>query len=145
MTNAPMKKLAFILGIVLIAAVLVAAGFWLGFAQRFMRDAYSVTVLDKSLSDASMSAMILHDLDSGQVDRARSLLRSQLDTDIVSIWAFGDYSDARTRKMATNVLARIAAFRAEYSSIYTNRTGDAAEIDAKIASILEQARNEHAK
>jgi len=141
-----MKKFAFIFGIVLIAAILVGAGFWLGFAQHFMTEAYSVTALDKSLTDASIKAMILHDLDSGQIERARSLLRSQLDGDIITIWAFGDYSDPRSRKMATNVLARIAAFRAEYSSIYTNRTsGDEVDIDAKIASILEQARKEKTK
>jgi len=136
-----MKKLGFILGIVLIAGILVVAGVWLGFTHRFMTEAYSVTALDKSLTDASVTAMILHELDSGRIDKARSLLRSQLETDIVTIWAFGDYSDARSRKMVTNVLARIAAFRAEYPSIYTNRTsGDEAQIDAKVASILEQAR-----
>ena len=48
-----MKKLGFILGIVLIAAVLVGAGVWLGFTHRFMTEAYSVTALDKSLTDAS--------------------------------------------------------------------------------------------
>jgi len=141
-----MKRFAFIFGIILIAAILVAAGFWLGFGQRFMRDAYSVTALDKSLTDASTHAMLLHELDSGHIDDARSLLRSELDSDIITIWAFGDYSDARSRKMATNVLARIAAFRAEYPSIYTNRTsGDWAQIDTKIAAILEQARKEQSR
>ena len=136
-----MKKLGLIFGIVLIAAILVGAGVWLGFTHRFMTEAYSVTALDKSLTDASIKAAILHELDSGQTDKARSLLRSQLEADIVTIWAFGDYSDARSRKMATNVLARIAAFRAEYPAIYTNRTsGDEAQIDAKVTSILEQAR-----
>jgi len=136
-----MKRFAFIFGIVLIAAILVAAGFLLGFGQRFMTDAYSVTALDKSLTDASTHAMLLHELDSGHIDEARGLLRSELDSDIVTIWAFGDYSDARSRKMATNVLARIAEFRAEYPSIYTNRTsGDEAQVDAKIASLLEQAK-----
>ena len=109
-------------------------------------EAYNVTVLDKSLTDASITARILHDLDSGQIDKARSLLRSQLETDIVTIWALGDYSDARSRKLTTNVLARIAAFRAEYPAIYTNRTsGGEAQIDAKVASILEQARKEQTK
>ena len=122
-----MKKFAFIFGIVLVAVILVAAGFWLGFAQRFMRDAYSVTALDKTLTDASIRARILHDLDSGQVDGARRLLRSQLDSDITTIWALGDYSDDRRRKMVTNILARIAAFRAEYPTTYTNRaSGDEA-------------------
>jgi len=136
-----MKKLGFVFGIVLIAAILVGAGVWIGFAHRFMWEAYSATALDKSLADASIAARILHDLDSGQIDQARSLLRSQLEADIVTIWAFGDYSDGRSRKLATNILARIAAFRAEYPAIYTNRTsGGEAQIDAKVASILEQAR-----
>jgi hypothetical protein len=137
----PMKKFAFILGIVLMAALLVGAGFWLGFGQRSMTEAYSVTALEKSLTEAGIKAMILHNLDSGQVERARGLLRSQLDADIVAIWALGDYSDPRSRKLATNVLARIAAYRSESVSLYTNRTTAVeAEIDAIIASILEQSR-----
>jgi hypothetical protein len=137
----PMKRFAFIFGIVLVAAILVAAGYWLGFGQRFMVDAYSTTALDKALVDASIRARLLHSMDLGHIDEARSLLRSQLDGDVITIWAFGDYSDARSRKMATNILAGIAAFRAEYPSNYTYRTsGDMADIDAKIASILEQAR-----
>ena len=136
-----MKRFAFIFGIALVAAILVGVGVWIGLAHCLMWEAYNVTVLDKSLTDASITARILHDLDSGQIDKARSLLRSQLEADIVTIWALGDYSDARSRKLTTNVLARIAAFRAEYPAIYTNRTsGDEAQIDAKVTSILEQAR-----
>lgn len=138
---AHMKRFAFIFGIVVVAAILVAAGVWGGFSLRFMRDAYSITALDKALVDASMRARILHDLDSGRVDDARRMLRVQLDSDITTIWAFGDYSDDRHRKLATNTLARIAAFRAEFPSAYTNRTtGDEAQIDTMIASILEEAR-----
>ena len=141
-----MKKFALIFGIILVAAALVAAGFWLGFSQRFMRDAYSVTALDKALTDASIQARVLRYMDSGHVDDARRLLRSRLDSDIVTIWALGDYSDARSRKMATSILARIAAFRAEHPSTYTNRiSGDEAQIDAMISSILEQARKAEAK
>jgi hypothetical protein len=141
-----MKKFAFIFGIVIVAAILVAAGYWLGFVQRFMTDAYSVTVLDKSLTDAAIRARTLRALDLGNIEEARSLLRSGLDGDIVTIWSIGDYSDTRSRKMATNVLAGIAAFRAEYPSNYTYRTtGDWAQIDAKIVAILEQARKAETK
>ena len=104
-----MKKFAFIFGVVLVAAILVAAGFWLGLQKRLMKEAYYTTVLEKSLVNAGINARILRDLDSGQVDRARRLLRTQLDSDIITVWAFGDYSDARSRKLATNVLAGIAA------------------------------------
>ena len=141
-----MKKFAFIFGIVLIAAMLVVVGYWLGSAHGFMRDLHSSTVLDKALTDASFQARILHHLDSGRIDDARGLLRTRLDGDITTIWVFDDYTDARSRKMATNVLAGIAAFRAEFPSLYTNRTsGDEAQIDAMIGSILEEARKAEKK
>jgi len=141
-----MKKFAFIFGVVLLAAILVVAGYWLGSVHGFMRDAFSVTALDKALTDASIQARILHHLDSGRIDDARRLLRSRLDSDITTIWAFDDYTDARSRKMATNVLAGIAAFRAEFPAVYTNRTtGDEAQIDAMIASILEAVRKAETK
>jgi hypothetical protein len=136
-----MKKLAFVSGILLIGAILVAAGYWLGFGQRFATEMFSITALDNALTAASSRAMILHELDSGHVDDARSFLRTELDGDILTIWAMGDYSDSRNRKMATNLLNRIASYRAEYPSNYTNRnSGDEAQIDAKIASILEEAK-----
>jgi hypothetical protein len=47
--------------------------------------------------------------------------------------------------MATNLLVRIATYRAEYPLIYTNRSGDEADIDAKIASILEDAKKAQPK
>lgn len=141
-----MKRFAFIFGIVLVAAILITAGVWGGFSLRFLRDTYSVTALDKALTDASIRARILHDLDSGRVDDARRLLCSQLNGDITTIWALGDYSDDRHRKLATNILARIASFRAEHPALYTNRTsGDEAQIDAMIASILEEARKAETK
>ena len=136
-----MKTFAFIFGIVLVAAILVATGYWLGFGQRFMTDAYSSTALDKVLIDASMHAQLLHSMDLGQYNDVRNLLRSELDNDVITIWAFGDYTDIRSRKMATNILARVEAFRADYPTNYFYHTsGEMADIDAKIASILEQAR-----
>ena len=138
-----MKKFAFIFGIVLMAALLVGAGYWLGFDQRSMTEAYYTTVLEKSLVNAGINARVLQDLDSGQIDRARRLLRTQLDGEITIIWAFGDYSEARSRKLATNVLAGIATYRAKSASVYTNRTSEyEAEMDARIASMLEQARKQ---
>jgi hypothetical protein len=141
-----MKKFAFIFGVVLLAAILVAAGYWLGFGARFMRDAFSSTVLDRTLTEASFEAVVLHDLDLGQIDNARSFLRTELDGDIITIWSFGDYSDARDRKMVTNLFAKIATYRAEYPAIYTNHpSGDWANIDGKIASILQQAKQQQTK
>lgn len=141
-----MKRFALILGIVLIAAILVAAGFWLGYVQHFLTGALSVNIIDKTVTDASIRAMVLHDLDSGHIDDARDFLRTELDGDIITIYSFRDYSDARNREMERKVLAKIADYRAKYPSIYTNRTsGNWAEIDAKIASILEEAKKGQSK
>ena len=119
------------------AALLAGAGYWLSLQKRFMKEAYYTTVLEKSLVNAGINVRVLQDLDSDQIDRARRFLRTQLDGDIAIIWAFGDYSDAQSRKLATNVLAGIAAYRAKSPSVYTNRTSEyEAEMDARIASML---------
>jgi hypothetical protein len=82
-----MKKFAFIFGILLVGAILVATGYWLGFGQRFVTDAYSVSVVDQSLANASAHAMLLHELDSGHTNSVRNLLRIELDGDILTIWS----------------------------------------------------------
>ncbi|MEK7708027.1 MAG: hypothetical protein AAB380_08545 [Verrucomicrobiota bacterium] len=135
-----MKKFAFIFGLVLLAAILVAAGFWFGFSQRFMTDAWSSTVVDKSLTDATVKALILHHLDSGKIDDARHLLQTQLDGDILLVDSLLDYSDARSRELAGKIFARIAAYRAEYPSNYVTKMP---EIDTRVDSILKRASESH--
>lgn len=135
-----MKKFAYVFGLVLLTAVLVAAGYWLGFAQRFMTDAYSITVIDKSLTDATVKALILHHLDSGKIDDARHLLQSELDADIITVDSLLDYSDARNKDLAGKIFARIAAYRAQYPSNYV---GQIPKVDAKVDSILKQAGESH--
>jgi hypothetical protein len=137
-----MKKFAFIFGLVLIAAVLVAAGWWLGFRERYLTEAYSITTLDKQLTDAGVKAMLLHQLDSGHPDDARRMLRLELDGDILMVDSLLDSSDARSRDLASKVFARIAAYRAEYP---TNYTAQMPEVDAKIAEILRRATQEQSK
>ena len=70
-----MKKFAFILGLVLVVAALVAAGWWLGFRERYLTEAYAITTLDKQITDASIKAVLLHQIDSGHPDEARKMLR----------------------------------------------------------------------
>jgi len=137
-----MKKFAFILGLVLIAAALVAAGWWFGFRERYLTEAYAITTLDKQITDATIKAMLLHDLDSGHPEAARKSLRLELDGDILMIDLLMDYSDARSRDLASKVFARIGAYRAEYPANYTN---EMPEIDAKIAEILRRAGQSQSK
>jgi hypothetical protein len=135
-----MKKFAFIFGIVLVAALLVGAGYRLGFGQRFIIDAYSSTVIDKSLTDATVKVLVLHNLDAGKIDDARHLLQSNLDADILLVDSFADYSDARSRDLAGKIFARIALYRAEYPSNYVSQMPD---IDAQVNSILKRASDNH--
>jgi hypothetical protein len=107
-----MNKFAFILGLVLIAAVLIASGWWLGFRQRYVTEAYSITALDKHLTDAGFKAMLLHELDTGHPDEASRMLRLELDGDILMVDSLLDSSDARSRDLASKVFARIAVYRA---------------------------------
>ncbi len=137
-----MKKFAFILGLVLVAAALVAAGWWLGFRERYLTEAYAITTLDKQITDASIKAVLLHQIDSGHPDEARKMLRLELDGDILMIDSLMDYSDARSRDLASKVFERIAAYRAEYPANYTNGMP---EVDAKIAEILRRASQGQSK
>lgn len=137
-----MKKFAFILGSVLVAAALVAGGWWLGFRERFLTEAYTITTLDQQITDASIKAMLLHEIDSRHSDDARKMLRLELDGDILTIDSLMDYSDARSRDLASKVFARIAAYRAEYPAGYTN---EMPEVDAKIADILRRASQSQSK
>ncbi len=137
-----MKKFIFILGLVLIAAALVAAGWWLGYRERFFTDAYAITTLDKQITDASIKSLLLHQIDSGHPEEARKMLRLELDGDILTINTLMDYSDARSRDLASKVFARIASYRSEYPGNYTN---EMPEVDAKIAEILRRATQDHSK
>ena len=128
-----MKNFAYIFGLVLIAAALVAVGLWFGFRGRYLTEAYAITTVDKHLTDAGTKATILHQLDSGHIDEARQFLRMQLDGDILMVDSLLDSSDARSRDLASKVFARISFFRAEYPSNYTAQIP---EVDAKIAEIL---------
>jgi hypothetical protein len=131
-----MKKLAFILGIVLMAGALVAVGWWLGFRQRYLTEAYAISTVDKHLTDASVKAAMLHQMDVGRFQDARNWLSLQLDGDILVVDSLIDSSDARSRELASKVFSRIAAFRAEYPSNYTAQMP---EVDGKIADILRRS------
>ena len=126
----------------LIAAALVTVGWWLGFRERYLTEAYSITTLDKHLADASEEMMMLHEMDVGHSDDARHFLRLKLDGDILVVDSLLDSSDARSRDLANKVFARIAAYRAEYPANYTN---EMPEVDAKIADILRRATQVQSK
>ena len=136
-----MKKFALILGTVLVAAALVAAGWYVGYDRRVLTEAYAIPTIDKHLTEAGVTAMLIHQLDSARTDDARHMLRLQLDGQILAIDALLDTSDARSRELAAKVFARIAQYRAEYPSSYTGQLAQVdADVSAKIDAILRRAK-----
>jgi hypothetical protein len=137
-----MKKFSYILGLVLIAAALVAVGWCLGIRESVLTEAYAIPTVDKHLTEASMTAMILHQIDSGRLDDARHTLQLQLDGEILTVDSLIDDADSRSRDLAQKVFARIAANRAEFPASYTGSLAQSdADVDAKIADILRKAES----
>jgi hypothetical protein len=141
-----MKKLAIILITILTAAVLIAAGWWFGFQQRLLTEAYAVPTVDKHITDTTMTFSLLRQLDSSQIEDAKHMLRLRLDSDILTVDGLMDYTDARTRETARKIFTAIAEYRAAHPHSYTGSLAQTdAEVDAKIASILQKAKQEHTK
>jgi hypothetical protein len=142
-----MKKLAFIVGIVLIAAALVTAGWYVGYAQRvFFTEAYAIPTTDKHLTDVAITAMILNQIDSGRLDDARHYLQLRLEGEILSVDSLLDSSDARTHELARKVFVKIGQYRSEHPSSYTGEMAHPdADVMAKIDSILKRSSEEPKK
>src|SRR5688572_6504791 len=102
-----MKKFIPILVAVLVSAALVAGGWYVGYYQRVLTEAYAITVVDKQITEAAVTALIIHQLDSAQIDDARYMLRLRLDGHIAVIDSLLDTSDARTRDLAERFFMRI--------------------------------------
>ena len=138
-----MRKFGFIVGIVLVAAVLVALGWLLGAQTRVLTQMLSVQMLDKHITDTAVTASLIHQIDSGRVDDARQMLQLQLGGHILAVDSFLDAGDERNRELARKVFARIARYRSEYPQSYTGKLARVdAEVSAKIDSILERAAKE---
>ena len=141
-----MKKFLFILGILVMAAGLIGAGWYIGIRDRVLTSAYAITTLDKHLTDAAGKAVLIEEIDSGRIADARHSLQLELDSDILTVDALLDSSDARSRDLAGKLFARIAANRAAHPTNYTGSLPRLdADVDAKIASILQRSKQEQTK
>lgn len=141
-----MKKLATILISVVAAAVLVAVGWWFGFQQRLLTEACAAPTVDKHITEATMTFSLLRQLDSGQIADAKHMLRLRLDGDILTVDGLMDYTDASTRETARKIFSSIAEYRATHPYSYTGTLPQpGSDVDAKIASILQKAKQEQTK
>lgn len=134
-----MRRVALTFGAVLIAIVMFAGGWYAGFERRILTEAYAIPTVDKHLTDASITAMLLQQIDSGRVNDARHLLHLQLEGDIAVVETLVDFSDVRTRELAKKVLSHIEEYRAKHPASYQRLAKPDAELTAKIESILQRA------
>lgn len=134
-----MKRVALTFGAVLIAIVMFAGGWYAGFERRILTEAYAIPTVDKHLTDASITVMLLQQIDSGRVNDARHLLHLQLEGDIAVVETLVDFSDVRTRELTKKVLSHIEEYRAKHPASYQRLAKPDAELTAKIESILQRA------
>jgi hypothetical protein len=135
-----------VVGTILVAAALVAIGWWFGARQRVLNELFTVTVVDKQITEAVTTSLLLNNIDSGALDDARSTLKLQLDGNILFIDLLLPDCDERTRDLAQKVFARIGQYRAEHPATYSGKfPAQDAAVEAKINSILDRARKQQHK
>ena len=141
-----MKTLAFSLCVILIAAALFASGWQLGHRRRAIDESQTMPVIDRRIEEAGIAAKLLHDLDNGNTNEIRWLFQGQLLMAVMHVDALSDMSDARSRKLAADIGAQIAKYRAEGSPSFTGKLGNWSEDTiAKFETILKRASEEHKK
>ena len=131
--------LSIVAGIIL-AAVLIYVGWIFGARTHFMTEAFSVTVVDKALTDLIMKELMLNEIQTGKMEDVKHSLQMEIDGNILTIDAFRDDMDARSLDMSRKILSRIAQDRAKSTNNYV---GDLPKMDSdvevKIKLILKQA------
>jgi len=135
-----MKKFLLTIAGMILAAALIYLGWIFGARAHFMAEAFSVTVVDKSLTDLTMKELLLNEIQEGKIEDVKHSLQMEIDANIVTIDAYRDDMDARSLDLSRKILFRIAQDRAKFTNNYT---GDLPkmdlEVEAKINSILKQA------
>ena len=138
-----MKKIALVIGTIVVAVALVAVGWLLAASQRVFGHMFSVTAVDKEITEAFSTSALLNDIDSGRLDDARYSLRLTLDGNILFIDSMHPDCDDRTRSLAQKMFAGIAQQRTEHPATYTGKfPAQDAAVEAKIASILDHAQKQ---
>lgn len=136
MKSTTTKNVALGFGTVLIGFAMFAAGCYVGNERRVLTEAYAVPTVDKHLMDASVTAMLLNQIDSGRLDDARHLLHLQLEGDILVVEALLDSSDVRSRELARKVSTQIDEYRAKHPASYQHQAAPDAGLTARIDAIF---------
>jgi hypothetical protein len=135
-----MKSFILIIVGVILGAALIFVGWLFGARTHFMTEAFSVTAVDKSLTDLMTKELMLSQIQEGKIEDVKHSLQTEIDGNILTVDAFRDEMDARSLAMARGIFSRIAQDRARFTNNYA---GDLPkmdlEVEAKINLILKQA------
>jgi hypothetical protein len=135
-----MKKLFLVIIGIILGAALIYVGWLFGARTHFMAEAFSVTVVDKSLTDLMTKELMLSQIQEGKIEDVKHSLQMEIDGNILSVDAFRDDMDARSLALARGIFSRIAQDRKRFTNNYA---GDLPKMDldveTKIKSILKQA------
>jgi len=143
-----MKKFLFIVGIVVITAIVFTGGFFVGTHLDFLSKFFFASLFEKEIADVSTTFMVIKQLDEGKIDEAKSFLNLKLDGHIISInTLLPNCPNEESKVMANKMLACIGHHRSKYpeSPSATFHGIERKEIDTIIQKILDEAIAEKEK
>jgi hypothetical protein len=126
-----MKKILLIIAGMVLAAALVYAGWISGARTHFMTEAFSVTVVDKALTELTMKELMLNQLQEGKIEDVKHSLQMEIDGSILTVDAFRDEMDERSLNMMRGIFSRIAQDRSRFTNGYT---GDLPKMDLEVGA-----------
>jgi hypothetical protein len=131
--------LSIIVGII-IAAALIYVGWIFGARTHFMTQAFSATVVDKSLTDLMMKELMLSQIQEGKIEDVKHSLQMEIDGNILTADAFRDEMDERSLNMMLGIFSKIAQDRTRFTNNYPDNLPKMdSDVEAKINLILKQA------
>src|SRR6266568_2625607 len=95
-----MKNLIFVIVVIVVGGALVAAGWHFGHERRYIDELYAQSILDKRIGEGEVAALMLHELDSGQIDALRHDLQNELMLAVLSVDLIYDHGDPRSQELA---------------------------------------------
>jgi hypothetical protein len=133
-----MKTLLVILGIVALAAIVFAGGMFVGTTLDIFKSMHATSFFENEATGAATTFMVVRMLDDSEVEQAKASLNLTLDTKIMTVGLLMSACDnEKSKRIANNVLARIAMHRKEHPVSSREK-----QVDDMIRGFLDKALQE---
>ena len=117
-----MKKFFFILGIVVLTAVIFAGGMFVGITMDIFKSMYTVSFVENEAIGAATTFRIVRMLDDNEIEQAKAHLNLTLDTKIITVGMFiSECDNEKSKSMANSILVRIARHRQNHPASSTDK------------------------